>query len=210
MVRLEAPARISMPRRVFATTYQSTAPTTRPTPITMRAVHRIDRAREDLDVALQVARQRREQRRAAPDDGDQLVEEQDQAEGGEHLVEVVALVERAQRDHFDQHADHQRAEQAEQHAERVGAGPLRGGHRQVGADHVERAVRQVDEVHDAEHQRQPGGHQEQHDAELQAVQQLLEDEDQVHAQEHKKGAVAPRPSAPGIERRRHQFILQSW
>jgi hypothetical protein len=25
----------------------------------------------------------------------------------------------------------------------------------IGADHVERAVRQIDEIHDAEHQRQP-------------------------------------------------------
>ena len=46
-----------------------------------------------------------------------------------------------------------------------------------GADHVERAVRQVDHVHDAEHERQPGREQEQHQAELQAVQRLLEDQD---------------------------------
>ena len=50
----------------------------------------------------------------------------------------------------------------------------------VGADHVERAVREVDQVHDAEHQRQPGRHQEQHDAELHAVQALLEDEKRLH------------------------------
>ena len=33
---------------------------------------------------------------------------------------------------------------------------------------------QVDAVHDAENERQPGGKQEQHEAELQAVQGLLE------------------------------------
>ena len=46
-----------------------------------------------------------------------------------------------------------------------------------GTDHVERAVREVDHVHHAEHQREPRGEQEQHQAELQAVQGLLEDED---------------------------------
>jgi hypothetical protein len=41
-------------------------------------------------------------------------------------------------------------------------------------------VRQVDHVHDAEDQRQPGGEQEQHQAELQPVERLLEDEDAGH------------------------------
>ena len=35
---------------------------------------------------------------------------------------------------------------------------------------------QVDAIHDAENQRQPGGKQEQHEAELQAVERLLEDQ----------------------------------
>ena len=54
-------------------------------------------------------------------------------------------------------AEHERAGQRDQ---------PRGEER---ADHVERAVREVDHVHDAEHQRQPGGEQEQHQAELQPV-----------------------------------------
>jgi hypothetical protein len=37
-------------------------------------------------------------------------------------------------------------------------------------------VRQIDQAHDAEDQRQPRRHQEQHDAELNAVQHLLYDE----------------------------------
>ena len=58
----------------------------------------------------------------------------------------------------------------------VGAGRGGDGGAGEGADHVERAVGQVDEAHDAEDQRQPGRHQKKHDAELQAVQQLLDDE----------------------------------
>jgi hypothetical protein len=37
-------------------------------------------------------------------------------------------------------------------------------------------MRKIDHVHDAEHQRQPGGEQEQHETELQAVEGLFEDE----------------------------------
>src|SRR4029079_9682656 len=70
--------------------------------------------------------------------------------------------------------------------EEIGAGPLRRREREIGADHVERAVREVDEVHDAEHERQPRRHQKQRHAELQAVQELLEDEGEVHAT--KKGS----------------------
>ena len=43
------------------------------------------------------------------------------------------------------------------------------------------AMREVDHVHDAEDQRQPGGDQEQQDAELQPVERLLEKKDRRHA-----------------------------
>src|SRR5262245_65819466 len=38
-------------------------------------------------------------------------------------------------------------------------------------------MRQIDKVHDPEHQRQPGGEQEQQQTELQAVQTLFEEEE---------------------------------
>ncbi len=46
----------------------------------------------------------------------------------------------------------------------------------IGAEHVERAVRQVDDPHDAEHQRESAGGEEDQQAVLQAVEQLDEDE----------------------------------
>ena len=39
---------------------------------------------------------------------------------------------------------------------------------------------EVDQVHDPEDERQPGGQEEEHDAELEAVQNLDEEEDGVH------------------------------
>src|SRR5262249_24663798 len=56
--------------------------------------------------------------------------------------------------------------------EASGQGRERGG--EIGADHVERAVRQIDQVHDAEDQRQPGRQQKQQHAELDAVQGLFD------------------------------------
>ena len=54
------------------------------------------------------------------------------------------------------------------------AGQQREGRHEIGADHVERAVRQIDQVHDAEDQRQAGRQQEQQQPELQAVQALFQ------------------------------------
>ena len=85
-----------------------------------------------------------------PDQPHQLVEEQDQAEGGEHLVEMVAAVEPPHRDHLERHADEQRRDQRQHRAERRSCRSGREGRGEVGADHVERAVRQIDQVHDAE------------------------------------------------------------
>ncbi len=64
----------------------------------------------------------------------------------------------------------------EHRADDEATGPGREGRGEIGADHVERAVRQIDQVHDAEDQRQPGRQQEQQQAELQAVQALLREQ----------------------------------
>ena len=99
---------------------------------------------------------------------------------------MVAAVEPAHRDHLDRHADQQRRDQREQRASDEAAGQRgeRGG--EIGADHVERAVRQIDQIHDAEHERQPGGEQEQQQPELQAVQALFDE------QQHGRSDAAPR------------------
>lgn len=49
---------------------------------------------------------------------------------------------------------------------------VRGAH--VGADHVKRAMGQVNNLHDAENQGQTSGHQKQHDSQLESVEQLFD------------------------------------
>ena len=51
-------------------------------------------------------------------------------------------------------------------------GPRSAAGRQISAQHVLDAVRQIDEIHDAEYQRQAGRDQEQQHAKLQAVEDL--------------------------------------
>ena len=77
----------------------------------------------------------------------------------------------------------------ERDRERERAGLLKDERGEVRAHHVKRAVSEVDEIHDAEHQRQAGGQQEQHHPELQPVERLFRDENEVHQQ--KRGAARP-------------------
>ena len=93
---------------------------------------------------------------------------------------MVAAVEALQQCALEREPGDGRRERRGEHGEQEGAG---GGLRRgagEGADHVERAVREVDEVHDAEDERQARRHQEQHHAELHAVQKLLGDERKGH------------------------------
>ena len=125
----------------------------------------------------------------APDHAHQLVEEQDQAEGRQHLVEMVAGIEAAHHHGFDDHAQREGGGQRQQRAQHEGIGPGDQGPGDIGAHHVERAVRQVHEIHDAEGERQSGGEQEHQQAELQAVQHL--DQQVVHVPVTSLAAESP-------------------
>ena len=57
---------------------------------------------------------------------------------------------------------------------------------EVSAHHVQRAVGQIDAVHDPENERQPGREQEEHEAELEPVEGLFEDQ-----LGHRYGKVPP-------------------
>ena len=52
---------------------------------------------------------------------------------------------------------------------------------QVGADHEQRAVRQIDDAHDAEDQRQSARDQEKQQAVLHAIEKLCEQARKIHA-----------------------------
>jgi hypothetical protein len=124
----------------------------------------------------------------APDQAAQFFENQYQAVGEQHLVEVVALVEVAEQQALQRHAEHHGERDREQDRGRQVAGHSGQRPRQVGADHVEAAMGQVDDAHDAEHQRQPAGDEEQQQAVLQAVEQLDQEKGEIHG----KSAVALR------------------
>ena len=108
-------------------------------------------------------------RRRTPDDPHQFVEEEDEAECRQHLVEMVALIQVRQRHAFDDDAEQHRGGNRERTGQQERPGIAEGGGGEVRPHHVQRAVREIHEVHDPEHQREPGGQQEQQDPELQAV-----------------------------------------
>ena len=105
-----------------------------------------------------------------------MIEEQNDAERRDHLIEVVAVVEVAEDQKLEQQAEAERGEQRQHQRREEIADQAVEGHGEVGAEHVLDAVRQIDEVHHAEHQRQAGRDQEQQNAELDAVEDLDEEE----------------------------------
>jgi len=100
---------------------------------------------------------------------------------------MIAGVKRAEDQDFDCDADDDRGAERGGKPDEKRSGRGEGGGGNIGTDHVERAVRQIDQVHDAENQGQPGRHQKQHDPELDPVQHLLDDLD------HGGKASRPRP-----------------
>ena len=128
----------------------------------------------------QPGRQRKRQPRRSPDQSHRVVEKQDQAERRQHVIEMVAAIKMPQRDQFQHDAEQQSGAEREHHADDEITGPGHEGRGEVGAHHVERTVRQIDEIHDAEHQRQSRRQQKQQQAELQSVQELFDDEQHGH------------------------------
>ncbi len=105
-----------------------------------------------------------------------MIEEQDDAEGRHHLIEMIAAVEMAEHQEFEQQPEQQRGDQRHRQVDEEIIEHAIEHDGEIGAEHVLDAVGEIDEVHDAEHQRQSGGDQKQQHAELQAVQHLNDDE----------------------------------
>src|SRR3954449_431080 len=115
------------------------------------------------------------------------------------MIEMIAPVKMPKRYEFQDDAKQQGRAKRQHHAEDEipGPGDETGG--KVGAHHIERAVRQIDEIHDAEHQRQSRRQQKQQQAELQSVQELFDDKqhgrfewsEESRLKEYSGGARAP-------------------
>ena len=93
---------------------------------------------------------------------------------------MVALIERAQGHQLDGDSHGESPRESEQHAQRIRPGGLVEIGGEVCPHHVERTVREVHQVHDAEDEREARRHQEQHHPELQPVESLLEQENEIH------------------------------
>jgi hypothetical protein len=133
-----------------------------------QAAHQRHRTREQF-------RHRQAQRFRAPHELHALVDEQNDAEGRHHVVEMVARVELPKHQQFERERKCERRGKRQHQRREEAAGEAVERHRQIGAQHVLNAVREVDEVHHPEHQRQPGRDQEQQHPELQPVEDLYEE-----------------------------------
>ena len=119
----------------------------------------------DLDRAREARRARADQLLGPPDRQRGVLDHQHDGEGGEQLEQFGGAIDAAQDADLEQRAQHSddkaRDDDGAPEPERRAAEEL---HRRIGdveSQHVERAVREVDDARDAEDQRQAGGHHEQ-------------------------------------------------
>ena len=96
------------------------------------------------------------------------------------MIEMIAAVKMSQRHEFQHDAQEQRRAERQDNPKNEIPGPRHEGRGKIGPHHVERTMRQIDQVHDAEYQRQPRREQKQQQAELQSVQELFDDKQHRH------------------------------
>ncbi len=140
------------------------ASTSGPSAISKQIVGR-ERLAEEIDRALEARRARPEQIVRPPDQQHEILDDQRDAEGREQLEQFRRVIDAAQQQHFDQRADRgddraRRATIAAPEAEGA-AEPVGQRVADIGAEHVEGAMREIDDAGDAENDRQAGGDQKQ-------------------------------------------------
>ena len=119
---------------------------------------------EEIDRALEARRAAAEQIVRPPDQHHDILDHQGQAEGREQLEQFRRMIDPPQQHHLDQHADdgddQRRDDDAAPEAERAGEA-LGQRERDIGAEHVERAMGEIHDPRHAEDDRQPRRDQEQ-------------------------------------------------
>ena len=96
------------------------------------------------------------------------------------MVEMVTGIEPAHHHELDRQPDREGQGQGGQHAEQEGTREGGDGGAEKRPHHVQRAMRQIDEIHDAEHQGQSGGEQKQQHPQLKPVERLDDQKGPVH------------------------------
>jgi hypothetical protein len=109
-----------------------------------------------------------------------MIEEKDDAEGGDDVIEMIAVVEMTEDREFQQKSENERGGERQDERGEKAAGERIEGDRKIGAKHILHAVREVDEIHHPEHQRQARRNQKQKYAELQTVEDLNYEEGTGH------------------------------
>jgi hypothetical protein len=110
-----------------------------------------------------------------------VVEKNDNSEGGDDMVEMVAIIEPAEYQEFEQQSE---GECGKERKRRRGEKILRQRIKRngkIGAQHVLHAVGKIDEIHHPENERETRRDEKQQNAELEAVENLNDEESRIHA-----------------------------
>ena len=173
------PARTTRPNEVLCSSSQTPSSTTATTARMQQAVAREQEVAEN-DRAAKRRRNRGRQRRRAPDDADRLFGDHREAERHQQAQDRIGGVEPAQDESLEQDAE-QGDSDRRQHDRRAEAEIFGDLDRNVGAERIERAMRQVDDAADAEDQRQAERDQQIIAAEHEAIHHLFQQECEPHA-----------------------------
>ena len=127
---------------------------------------------EDVELAFQHGRKLDEDPRRSHDVIDRRDRHEDEADREQHLIEMASGVEMAVEQPFQHHADQAAADKGQRQCGKERPAVLVDQHRaDIAARHRERAVREVDEIHQPERDRKPTGQHEQQHAVGYAVEQ---------------------------------------
>src|SRR5262249_56681011 len=85
----------------------------------------------------------------------QLLEDENQAEGEQHLIQVVTFVQPADESCLQYYPNGEGDDQAERYREPQTAGNLGEPVSEICADHVKATMGEIDDTHDSEDKRQP-------------------------------------------------------
>ncbi len=132
---------------------------------------------EDDDDAAQEIRDAGAERLHAPDQPDHLAQHHGEPEGEQQIgAAVAAAVEVAQQGPLEHHADEPDHDRRDHERDQEAAGEHVRRVADIGAEHENDAVREIDDAHDAEDQRQPTGDEEQDRGLRERIEALRQDE----------------------------------
>src|ERR1017187_6042776 len=98
----------------------------------------------------------------------ELIENENERKGQQHLLQMIAVIEMPDKQKFDQETAQEGERYPHRQSKKYIAEDTGEGQRQVRAKHVERAVRKIDHSQNAEYQRQTARGQKDQQPRLQA------------------------------------------